>query len=113
MAIDYEKFFEPDQLATGAAALRYTVPSIPANVKLRGGQISLTNTGTTSVTPTVYAVPSGGAAGASNVCWNKPIGPLDTVYVNLPIMKAGDMIYDKCDTATAVTIQPTGGALFS
>lgn len=113
MAINYAKFFQPAVLATGAAAVRYTVPSTPANVLLRGARVSLTNTTTSSVTPTLYAVPSGGSAGATNPFFNQAIGPKQTVQVDVPLMGPGDTLQDTCDTASAVVIQPMAGGLFS
>lgn len=113
MAINYAKFFAPAVLATGAAVLRYTVPATPTNVLLRGGRVSLTNTTTSSVTPTLYAVPSGGSAGAGNAFYNQAIGPKQTILVDVPVMGPGDSLQDTCDTASAVTIQPMAGGLFS
>ncbi|MBU9579611.1 hypothetical protein KTE26_14345 [Ralstonia mannitolilytica] len=113
MAITYAKFFQPAVLGTGAAAVRYTVPSAPASQLLRGGRVSLTNTTASSVTPTLYAVPSGNAVGSTNPFYNQPIGPFQTVLVDVPVLAAGDAIYDKCDTASAVVIHPIAGGLFS
>ena len=113
MAINYAKFFAPAVLATGSAATRYTVPTAPANVLLRGGQVSLTNTTNASATPTLYAVPAAGSAGVGNAYFNQAIGPFQTVLVNVPILAAGDTLQDKCDTASAITIQAVGGGLFS
>lgn len=113
MAISYAKFFAPVALATGAAATRYTIPSAPVTTLFRGGRVSLTNTTTASATPTLYAVPSGGSAGPTNAFFNQAIGPGQTVYVDVPIMAAGDFLADKCDTASAVTIHAVAGGLFS
>lgn len=112
MAINYAKFFAPAQIGT-AVATRYTVPATPANVLLRGGRVSLTNSTGGSVTPTLYAVPSGGTAGVANAFYNQAIGPYQTILVDVPVMGPGDSLQDKCDTATAVTIQPMAGGLFS
>ncbi|CAJ0899794.1 hypothetical protein R6138_04374 [Ralstonia thomasii] len=112
MAITYGKWFAPAQLGT-VVATRYTVPSTPANVLLRGARVSLTNTTGASVTPTLYAVPSGGTAGATNAFYNQAIGPYQTILVDVPVMAPSDTLQDKCDTAAAVTIQPMAGGLFS
>lgn len=112
MAINYAKFFAPAQLAT-TVTTRYTVPATPTNVLLRGGRVSLTNTTGASVTPTLYAIPNGGSAAASNAFYNQPIGPYQTILVDVPVMGPGDFLQDKCDTASAVTIQPMAGGLFS
>lgn len=112
MAITYAKFFPPAVIGTSVAT-RYTVPATPTNVLLRGARVSLTNATGSSVTPTLYAVPSGGTAGTSNVFYNQAIGPFQTVYVDVPVMGASDFLQDKCDTASAVTIQPIAGGLFS
>lgn len=112
MAINYAKFFAPGVLSTSVVT-RYTVPSTPTNVLLRGGRVSLTNATSSSVTPTLYAVPSGGSAGSANVFYNQPIGPFQTILVDIPVMGPGDILQDKCDTASAVTIQPMAGGLFS
>ncbi|MGE6498650.1 hypothetical protein [Cupriavidus metallidurans] len=113
MAINYAKFFAPAVLATGAAVVRYTMPLTPGTILLRGGRVSLTNTTAASVTPTLYAVPNGGSPVPGNVFFNLPIGPLQTVLVDVPVLGPGDTLQDKCDTATAVTIQAMAGGLFS
>jgi hypothetical protein len=112
MAINYSKFFAPAVLAT-TVTNRYTVPTNPANVLLRGGRVSITNTSSASITPTLYAVPSGGSAGVGNAFYNQSIGPFQTILVDIPVMGPGDSLQDKCDTASAATIQSMAGGLFS
>jgi hypothetical protein len=112
MAINYAKFFAPTVLTTTVATI-YAGFTAPGNQILRGGRIRLTNTTTSSITPTVYAVPNAGTAGVGNSFFNATLGPLQSIDVDVPILAAGDTIQAKCDTATACTMQAMNGGLFS
>lgn len=111
MAVTYGRFFAPQQLAAAAAAI-WSVPASPATAVLKSGRVRLANTTASPVAATLYAVPSGGAAAASNVCFPaESINANDHIDVDVPDMAAGDALWGFASTASAITITQLDGYL--
>jgi hypothetical protein len=114
MTITYSAFFAPTVLGTTAATLGSAVPSSPTTTLLRGGRIRMTNTTAAAVTATLYAVPFGGTASASNAFFSgKSINANDFIDVDVPIMPAGSFIQALAGTATAITAHMISGGYYS
>lgn len=113
MAITYQLFFEPKQLGASAAAI-YTVPSTPAQTVMKSFRVRLANSTANAVAATLYAVPSGGSAGVTNVCLPGVSVPAnDYLDVDVPDMAAGDALWASAGAGTAITIAQLDGFLKS
>ena len=113
MAITYQRFFAPQQLPAAAAAI-YTVPASPTQTVMKSLRVRLANSTTNAVAATLYAVPSAGAAGATNVCLPGVSVPAnDYLDVDVPDMAAGDALWGFAGTAATITITQLDGFLKS
>lgn len=113
MAINYQKFFQP-QVLTVAAATIYTVPTTPVSNLFRGGRVRLTNSTTTPKTARVHAVPAGGALADVNAFFfDQTVPASGYVDVDVPIMAAGDTIQALASATPGVSIQAMTGGVFS
>jgi hypothetical protein len=66
------------------------------------------------VTATMYAVPSGGSAGVTNMCMNAQcIGPNSYTDVDVPTLGAGDTLQALAGANSSVTIHELGGVIYS
>lgn len=109
MAITIKRLFAPTVLGTAAGTL-YTAP---ANTVMAGGQIHLLNTSTAAVTVTVYAVPSGGAAGDDNsIVKARSLAAGDYLLLDIPVLAAGDFLQALASAATSVTVSALNGREF-
>jgi len=104
-----KRLITPTQLGTSASTL-YTSPAGQKGTRITS--ILLVNTGASSTTATLYHVPSGGTAGATNVIANAIIVPADGFPVILDlggvIMNASDTIQGLADAASQVTVHMFG-----
>lgn len=113
MAITYLKFFEPTVLPITTPITLMTVGG-PTSTILRGGRIRLSNTTSTAVSVTLYAVPLSSSAAAGNVFCPALVVPANgNIDVDVPLMKLGDFIQAVAGAATSITAQMTSGALFA
>lgn len=106
-----KRLFDPVQLGVGSSTL-YTVPAATVT-KLN--VIILVNDTTTSVTATLYLVPSGGAAGDINLLCRAKIIPSDGDPVVLKLkgyyMSAGDKLEGLASVADQLTVHASGDEL--
>lgn len=113
MAISIVRLFAPTQLTASAATI-YTVPTAPTTTVLSRGRVRLANTSAATRQITLYAVPSGGSAGAgNNIFPAESLAANAHVDVDLPLMSIGDFLQGFADTASDVTISALDGILFS
>lgn len=105
MAFITLKAFEPVQLGATAGTV-YTATAKTLNFRVR-----LVNTDTAAQAVTLYAVPSGGTAGAANSCFQQTLTAGETRDVDIPVLKAGDLLQGFAGTAAKVTIHHLGGLL--
>jgi hypothetical protein len=113
MAVSIGVLFNPTVL-TGSAAVIYTVPSTPSTTTLVNGRVRFTNTTTGPIAVTLYAVPSGGTAGAGNCEMNgESLAANAHVDVDVPLMGAGATIQAFAGTASDITMSALAGVLFS
>lgn len=113
MALTYIKFFEPVQLGATVSTL-YTVPSSPSTTLVRNGRIRLTNTTAGAVTATIYAVPAAGSEADSNAIIKAySIAANSYLDIDLPVMKAGDILKGLAGAATSITAHMIEGLLWS
>lgn len=88
----------------------YTSPTNTASIIK---QLTLTNFTAGAVTVTIHLVPAAGASATSNVLCNErviaPIGEPVTIYGAINhVLQAGDQIFAKSDTPTAINILISG-----
>lgn len=113
MPISYQRFFAPLQIPAADTPI-YTVPAVPAQIILKSMRVRLANTTNAPAAMTLYAVPAGGAAAASNTCLpGVAIGANDYLDVDVPDMAAGDSLHALGGTANAITISQLDGFLKS
>lgn len=113
MAVQVQKLFDLVQLGTVAATL-YTVPASPATIVLQNGRVRIANTTTAAVAATLYAVPSGGSAAPANQFLpGEAIAGNSHVDVDIPQLGPGGFIQGLAGTASALTVGPLSGVLFS
>jgi hypothetical protein len=112
MTIAYSNFFAPTVLGTAAATL-FTTPVTPTTTLLRGGRMRFTNTTSSAVTVTAYAVPPAGTASAGNsFVSSKVVAANDYIDSDMPILPAGAFVQAFAGTATAITAHMISGAYF-
>lgn len=112
MALSFVKLFQPIQLPGSAAAI-FTIAG-PNTQLLRNGRVRLTNTTSGAVASTLYAVPSGGAAGASNEFFaGQSIAPNSYVDVDVPQLAIGDAIWGFAGATSSISIAAMDGVLQS
>ena len=109
MAFTILKAFEPLQLGATAGTI-YIVPTAP-DTRTMNFRVRLVNDDTAAQSVALYAVPSGGTAGPTNVCWQGSINSKRTAEVDIPVMKSGDFLQGLAGTAAKVTIHHLGGLL--
>jgi hypothetical protein len=113
MAITYQRFFAPQQLGVSEAEI-YAVPSTPGQTVMKSLRVRLANSTTNAATATLYTVPAAGAADATNVCLpGVSVDGNDYLDVDVPDMAAGDALWGKAGTASAITITQLDGFLKS
>lgn len=113
MAISYMQFMGPTVLGTAISTL-FAVPALPASTLLRGARLRLTNTSIVAATASLYAVPSGGAAGSANsFINNKSIAPNDYLDIDIPLMGPGSSVQASAGAVTSITAHMVSGSLFS
>lgn len=105
MAFITLKAFEPVQLGATAGTV-YTATAKTLNFRVR-----LVNTDTAAQAVTLYAVPSGGTAGAANSCFQQTLTAGEARDVDIPVLKAGDLLQGFAATGAKVTIHHLGGLL--
>ena len=98
------KTIVPAQLATTAT----TYYTAPANVRSIIRKVTFTNPTAGAVTVTVYLVPSGGAAGATNVLVSAmSVGAGETFEcfeAQGQVLQAGGLLQALCSAASSLTI---------
>jgi hypothetical protein len=108
MAVTAKRLITPAQLTTSAA----TYYTTPANTRTVIKKLTLTNSTTTPRLVTVYLVPSGGTAGATNILTStRTVGAnqtWDCTDAQGHVLEAGATIQALADGATAVTIHGSG-----
>lgn len=113
MALSFVKLFQPLQLGIAATTI-YTMPAGPATTVLKNARLRLSNTSANPVAATLYAVPSGGAAGLSNVCFpSTSIAANGYIDVDIPDLQINDFVQGLAGTAAVITVQSLGGVLYS
>lgn len=113
MAIIYRKLFQPAVLGTSAGTL-FTVDSAPSTTLLRGGRVRFTNTSTSAVQVSAWAVPAAGDSGDGNsIVKNRSIAPGDYLDIDLPTMAANDFLQASAGAATSITAHFISGAYYS
>lgn len=113
MALTFSQLFTPVQLPNAAAVL-FTMPTLPDTTVLKNGRVRLTNTSGGAVTVTLYAAASATASGAANCCLNAvSIAANNYLDIDLPTLKAGDTLRGLASAATSITMHEIGGVLFS
>lgn len=108
MTVTAKKLFDPTFL-TGSAATYYTVPGSTRTIIKK---LTLTNTDSVTRTVTIYLVPSGGSAAASNVILSAQgitAGETYEVFVaEGQTLAAGDTIQALASTTSVVNMQASG-----
>lgn len=108
MAVNLRRLVSGSQLTTSAA----TYYTAPAATTTRIDHATLTNTTTSVVTATVYAIPSGGSAGSTNtVISAKGIAPGETY--NCPeltgvVLSPAGFLQAQAGAVTAITLMVSG-----
>lgn len=107
MSITPKRLIDPVQLPSAAAAI-YT----STNVKTILKKATLCNTTGVNRTVTIYIVPAGGSAGATNTVLQAiPVlaGATVEVYdIEGHVLNAGDALWGLADAASAVTFHLSG-----
>lgn len=113
MAINYQKFFQPQTLGV-AAGIIYLVPATPVSNLFRGGRVRLTNSTSAPKTARLHAVPAAGAVADVNAFFfDQTIPAFGYVDIDVPIMAAGDTIQGLASATPGVGIQAMTGGVFS
>lgn len=113
MTVQVTILIAAQQLASSNANLG-TVPSTPSNVVASGYRVRLANIDSSAHAVTLYAVISGGSAGAANQCLPAvSIGPNSYLDLDLPVLGPGGTWQGFADTASKVTITQLAGVLIS
>lgn len=113
MALTFSKLFQPVQLGTTASTI-YTCPAVPSSSVIKNGRVRLTNTTASAATATLYAVPSGGTASATNEFISAlSVAANSYVDIDLPTMAAGDFLQGLSGTASAISVFEIGGVIYS
>jgi hypothetical protein len=113
MAITISQLFTPTQLTTSDAMI-YTCPTTPSTSVIKNMQIIVANTTGAAVTVRFSIVPVAGSASAANAFYyDKAIGANDYVRLDVPTMKAGDMLQGRASAATSITVSEAGGNIYS
>lgn len=114
MSYTYSSIIDP-VLLTGSSALLYTTP---ANTRCVITKCNLRNTDATTVyKATLYIVPSGSSADATNMAMDAQSIDPKKVYSALDemvgrILEPGDLIYGFADTASKISVA-AGGLLIT
>lgn len=112
MSNTYVKLFAPT-LLTASATTIYTMPSVAGTV-IKNFIVRVTNTDSSARTVTLYAVPDGGSASATNVFFSAvSLAPGESQEVNVPTLDASDTLQGLASTTSVVNIQEAGGTLYA
>ncbi len=113
MSLAVPLLFSPTMLTTGTTTL-YTVPSTATTTVLVNAAAHLTNTATSAVSVTMYAVPSGGSPTVTNMCLpSQTMGANSFFDFNVPVIGAGGTLRAVCSANTSVNVQELSGVLYS
>lgn len=113
MALTISQLFPASQIATGAAAVLYTMPTDPGTSVLKNGRIRLTNTTAGALTVSLYADVAATASGAANAFLDVySIAAHTSAEVDIPTLKAGDTLRGLASGA-GVTAHEMGGTIYS
>ena len=113
MTVQAIVLFASAQLPNAAAAF-CTLPATPANVVASGVRVRLANTDSAAHAVTLYAVPNGGSASASNECLPAvSIAANGYLDVDMPPLGASGTYQGFADTASKVTVSLLAGVLIS
>lgn len=111
LALTISRLFAPTVLGTSTGTL-FTTPSTPSSTVLINGRVRFTNTSSSTVAVTAYAVPSGGAAAAGNCfCNAETIAANNHADYDIPQLAAGDFLQAFAGAGTAVTATALAGTL--
>lgn len=108
MAITITQLFQPQQLASPAPAVIY---SLTAGV-LKNGRVRLTNTTASAVSVSLYCAPSAATSAPGN-CFLSSVSIAVNGYidVDLPTMQGGDTLRGVATAGSAVTVHELGGVI--
>ena len=113
MALTFTKLFQPSQLPATVTTI-FTMPLLPITTALKNGRVRLTNTTAGAVSATLYAVPSGGAAGVGNMFLSgTSVSPNGYLDIDIPDMAYGDTLQGFASAGASLTIHELGGVLYS
>ncbi len=114
MTISYVQLFEPIVLTTTDQTI-YTVPTTPTTNLLRGGRIRFSNSSSSAVQITAYAVPLNGiSASPGNVfAPNISVPANGFIDIDVPLLSPGDSIQALAGSNSAITVSAINGAIFS
>ncbi|WP_024873158.1 hypothetical protein [Tolumonas lignilytica] len=113
MALTFQKLFQPTQLGTSAATI-YTMPAAPVTSFLRNARLMLVNTSASAVSVTLYSVPSGGTASATNEFLPAvSVSPNAQLQVDVPELSAGDFIQGLASTGSVISVHAMDGVIYS
>jgi hypothetical protein len=113
MALTFTKLFQPQQLPLAVTTI-FTMPLLPTSTALKNGRVRLTNTTVGAISATLYAVPSGGTAGAANLFLSgTAISPNGYLDIDIPDLAYGDTLQGFASAAASITIHELGGVMYS
>lgn len=113
MALSFVKLFAPTLLTTSTATI-YTMPATPLSSVIKNMRVRITNTDTVAQSATLYAVPDGGSATATNTFLpTVSIAAGQFLDVDVPTLDISDTLQGKASANSVVNIQEIGGTLFS
>jgi hypothetical protein len=105
MALTIQQLFVPQQLPAVSGPL-FTMPTTPATTVLKNGRVRLTNITAAAVTATLT---HGGFAFLDAAS----IAAHSSLDVDLPTMKAGEVLSGLAGAAASINMHEMGGALYS
>ena len=113
MAISFGKLFQPFLLSSSPASF-FSVPASPSTSLLGNGRLRLVNTSAAAVAVTLFAVPSGQGASASNAFVdNYSIAAYSAYTVDIPQIAAGDALLGFASTTNVIAVHAMAGVIQS
>jgi hypothetical protein len=113
MAVQVTQLFAPTVL-TGSAATIYTAPASPTSICVARVRVRLANTSNASVAVTIYALLSGGTAGAGNCCLAaESVAANAHLDVDMPVLGPGGFYQAFASAASSITMSQLDGIIFS
>lgn len=108
-----QQLFTPFQLGV-AAAVFFTMPTLPASSVLKNGRVRLTNTSAGPVTATLYAAAAATPSAAANCFLSSVSVPANSsMDVDVPSLGAGDTLRGLAGSGAVITVHELGGVIFS